>query len=132
MKKLVVVLVVILATLVIALPVIAGSRAAAYEVTLLDYPGAGGTFFDGANARGQAVGAYFDETGQYAFLYDKGEFSDIPIEGALASFAFDINDRGDIVGYYVNENGEGLGFLLDRHGDFTSIGNEQFLHRVLL
>ena len=121
MKRLNMALVVVLATLFIVVPAIAGSHAVEYDVTLLDYPGAGGTLFDGANGHSQAVGTFFNETGAHAFLYDNGEFSEIPIEGALFSFAFDINDRGDIVGYYVNEDYEGLGFLIDRHGDFTEI-----------
>jgi uncharacterized membrane protein len=121
MKRLSVALIVVLATIFVAQPGIAGSRAVDYEVTLLDYPGSVETVFDGANAHGQAVGTYFDTTGAYAFLYDRGAFSAIPVAGALYSYGFDINDRGDIVGYYVNDSYEGLGFLLDRHGEFTSL-----------
>ena len=121
MKRLLVALVVVLAAIFVAQPGIAGSRAVQYDVTLLDYPGAVETYFDGANARGQAVGAYYDGTGTYAIRYEKGVFSEIPIEGALMSFAFDINDRGDIVGYYVNGDFAGQGFLLDRHGALTTI-----------
>ena len=121
MKRLAVVLVVLLATLFAALPAVAGSQARTYEVTLLDFPGAGATYFDGANGHGQAVGGYFDAAGGHAFLYDNGDFVTLPVEDSPFSFAFDINDRGDIVGFYANENFEFYGFLLDRHGEFISL-----------
>jgi uncharacterized membrane protein len=47
------------------------------------------------------------------FLYKNGKFTDIPgPAGATASYAYGINDNGDIVGSYVDSAGATHGFLL--------------------
>jgi uncharacterized membrane protein len=91
-----------------------------------------GTFYDvlpdavltigsGINARGQIVGQYNDTPGmpQHGFLLSGGQLTVIDYPDAIRSTAFDINDRGDLLGAYVGANGSRL-FLLSR-GVFTTI-----------
>ena len=59
----------------------------------------------------------------HAFLLDDGEFTTIDPPGASGelTFAIGINDRGQIVGYYVDACGTLHGFLRDKRGVFTTI-----------
>jgi hypothetical protein len=51
---------------------------------------------------GQIVGVYTDNTGTYAFLLSNGVFTTINPPGAFVQsiIAFDIDDRGRIVGTF--------------------------------
>ena len=71
-------------------------------VTIIDVPNASITVPFGINNHGQIVGTYTDNTGTYAFLLNNGAFTTINPPGALVQFAvaFDIDDRGRIVGGY--------------------------------
>ena len=79
------------------------------------------------NDRGQIVGSYSTiTTGNHAFptrgyLWDRGEVTLIDVPGALHTAANDIDNQGQIVGYYVDAEGIGHGFLRDRSGTFTTI-----------
>jgi hypothetical protein len=55
---------------------------------------------DDRGNRGQIVGQYQDKVGTHGFVDNKGRFSpiDVPFPGVSATFARDINDRGQIVG----------------------------------
>jgi uncharacterized membrane protein len=70
--------------------------------TTIDAPDAAAetALFD-INNRGQMVGAYQDTEGTpHGVLVDKGIFTTIDPPGAFQATAIDINDRGQIVGFF--------------------------------
>ena len=72
------------------------------------------------NNRGQAVGSYArTATSIPTFLWEDGQFTELPFPGAQYAAAFGINDSGQIVGEYQTGN-HVSGFLLDR-GEVTLI-----------
>jgi uncharacterized membrane protein len=67
----------------------------------VDIPGAVGTQVQGINNRGQMTGAYHDaEANVRGFLMDKGVFTTVLPPDAFTGTASDINDRGQIVGFF--------------------------------
>jgi probable HAF family extracellular repeat protein len=86
------------------------------KLTTLDYPNGTNTFASDLNYNGpiMVVGGYTNSGNQsQGFLYKGGKYTPIPgPEGATASTAYGINDRGAIVGYYVDSSGVTHGFLL--------------------
>jgi hypothetical protein len=46
------------------------------------------------------------------FIDNKGEFTTIAIPGADYTYLYDINNAGQILGYYQDANGNAGGFLL--------------------
>jgi probable HAF family extracellular repeat protein len=66
--------------------------------TTIDVPGAIVTEANGINNAGQIVGQYTANDTDYGFLYDDGVYTTLPIPGNV--FAADINNRGQIVGFY--------------------------------
>jgi uncharacterized membrane protein len=100
--------------------------------TVVEPPGATTTKAGGINNRGEIVGGYYlddlDEVNagggtQHGFLRDRrGRYTRIDVPGAGArSSAFDINDRGEIVGLYLGPDGTNHGFLRNTRGRFTTI-----------
>jgi probable HAF family extracellular repeat protein len=86
--------------------------------TTIDVPGAtsGTTVAGGINDANQIVGWYYDGTGAHGFLYSGGSFTTVDVPGASGTYAFGINDGGQIVG------GTGShGFLLNTDGSFIQI-----------
>ena len=62
------------------------------------------TLRHGINNRGQVVGGYLDAEGRpHGFLWDKGRFTTIDVPGAVATQATDINDRGEMVGFFGDD-----------------------------
>jgi len=52
------------------------------------------------------VGTYITESSVHqAFLYDVGVFTTLEVPNAVASQAYGINDRGQIVGFYGDSSG---------------------------
>jgi uncharacterized membrane protein len=100
--------------------------------TVVEPPGATTMTPGGINNRGEIVGGYYlddlDEVNaggatQHGFLRDRrGRYTrfDVPGAGARSS-AFDINDRGEIVGLYLDPDGTNHGFLRNTRGRFTTI-----------
>jgi hypothetical protein len=83
------------------------------EFTAIDHPDAtsevtgGGTVLYGLNDRGRIVGQYSDSS-CHGFLLDGDIFTTIDNPDALfATGAADINDRGQIVGFYDGGTGTG-------------------------
>ncbi|HUL71374.1 MAG TPA: hypothetical protein VLT17_14190 [Gemmatimonadales bacterium] len=75
----------------------------------------------GINSRGDLVGTYCDDAsscgstldGHHGFLIRGRTFRTVDIPGATTTFAFGINDRGQIVGGYADAQGMFHAFLLD-------------------
>jgi probable HAF family extracellular repeat protein len=94
--------------------------------TVIDYPGARGTFAFRANDVGQIVGAYSNDPNvpalelPHGFLLDNGVFTKIAVPDAIETRPFGINNAGQIVGEYVDEARRSHGFLL-ANGVYTTI-----------
>jgi len=87
------------------------------KLTKLDHPNGVDTACFGINLNGASVivGYYFDDftAGYVGFVYKSGKFTDIPdLAGATASYAYGINDSGEIVGAFTDSAGLMHGFLL--------------------
>jgi uncharacterized membrane protein len=79
---------------------------AQYSFTTVDYPGAAITRLVGLNDHGEAVGNY-SRPGEvrHAFKYSRGTFEALDPDGILGtheSAANQINNRGDITGWYTD------------------------------
>jgi probable HAF family extracellular repeat protein len=89
----------------------------------LDVPFAGsvGTQLDGINNSGIITGVWVDEAfTAHGFVYEKGNFAHLDYPGALDTFPYGINSRGDIVGNWdTDQSTVGHGFLLSRHQIFS-------------
>jgi len=78
------------------------------------------------NDRGQIVGYFQNSTGTHGFLYDRGVVTTLDAPGTLgrgifaATFAFGINDRGQIAGTFIGVDGNFHEFIESR-GTFTTI-----------
>jgi probable HAF family extracellular repeat protein len=86
----------------------------AYNYTTLDDPLQTDfmTQANGINNAGQIVGQYHNSSGYHGFLYSAGTYT--PIDDPLATIstvAYDINDAGEIVGFYASNATHG--FLYD-------------------
>jgi len=56
----------------------------------------------GINNRGEIVGFYADAAGKIrAFLLANGAFTPIDVPGAISTAAGDINEKGQVVGFFV-------------------------------
>jgi probable HAF family extracellular repeat protein len=81
------------------------------------------------NDRGQVVGVYSntrpdisanDNQDRRGFLLDRGRYVRLDFPGSLASQAFDINDRGQVVGEYQDADGVFHGYVWEP-GRFKTI-----------
>jgi hypothetical protein len=79
---------------------------ARYSFTPIDVPWAdpGNTDPYGINDAGQISGTYYDGS-YHGFLYSHGTYTPLNVPGAVATYATDINDQGQIVGYYSDASG---------------------------
>jgi len=77
---------------------------------------------NGINDRGEIVGYYTDLTTgiSHGYLLKKGSSRLIDFPGAVNTSAWDINNRGQIVGTYGVKDGSAHGFLWQK-GKFTSV-----------
>ena len=88
-----------------------GSCAHHSGATGIAVPGAIVTEANGINNAGQIVGQYAANGTGYGFLYDNGVYTTLAIPADYV-FAEDINDSGQIVGFYDNfSNNTEYGFL---------------------
>ncbi len=80
--------------------------------TWVDFPAEGitETLLTGINDAGLIAGTAFGDTGPFAFTLSGTNFALIPIPGATRSFAYDVNNRGVIVGQYRQGAGNTYGF----------------------
>lgn len=90
--------------------------AAQYSFTTVDYPGAATTRLIGLNDHGEMVGHYiFAGQPRHAFKYSHGTFEALDPTGVLGtheSAANQINNRGDITGWYTDAPGTRHGYVL--------------------
>jgi hypothetical protein len=100
----------------------------------LDPPGAGENKALGINDRGDVVGAYLDDGAEpgpdglfdpgtiHGYRWEHGRYTRLDVPGARATVAFDIDNRGRIVGDFKDDDGQIRGFVRDsgssrsRHG----------------
>ena len=77
---------------------------------------------NGINKRGEIDGFYFDLTANRAHgdLLRKSVFTLIDFPDAVNTLAWDINNRGQIVGFYEKKGGSPTGFIL-KNGKLTSV-----------
>ena len=101
------------------------------DVTRIDVPGALVTLPLGINDRGQVVGSWVGRdatvnpaTGElnpgHGFVWDRGHVRTFDIPGATNTAAYEINNRGQIVGNYTDGNGVQHGYVL-HDGEVTTI-----------
>jgi uncharacterized membrane protein len=95
------------------------------KFTPIDVPGAG-TLPLGINNQGQVVGIYGDEgtvnnpDGSYpryrvhGFLWDEGRVTKVDVSGSVLTYAFGVNNRGQITGGYYDTTGTQRGFVFER------------------
>ena len=74
----------------------------------------------GINDQGLVVGAYQTADQTHGFIYNGTDFFDVDVPGAALTFAQDINDWGQIAGFYVGNNGNTHGFVF-AEGNFYTI-----------
>jgi uncharacterized membrane protein len=89
--------------------------------TQFDYPGAGDTYLFGINARGDLVGGWdpaITSPLEHGFVCSNQQCSsfDVPVVGAPATQAEDINAQAQISGAYADANGAVHGFLKTENG----------------
>jgi uncharacterized membrane protein len=90
-------------------------------LTRIDDPKAvaGSTWCYGINNNNQVVGFYTSGTTgqQVGFYYASGTFTDVTDPaGAVAAEAWDINDSGQITGYFIDSSAKEHGFVLSGPG----------------
>jgi len=89
----------------------------------LDVPFAGsvGTQLDGINSSGIMTGVWVDGAfTAHGFVYENGTFAHLDYPGALDTFPYGINSRGDIVGNWdTDQSTVGHGFLFSRGQIFS-------------
>jgi uncharacterized membrane protein len=72
-----------------------------FDYTVIRHPEGTHTYVNRMNARGQVVGDFLDASGRWdGFLHHEGGFERISFPGSAWTYAYGINDRGDIVGTY--------------------------------
>ena len=69
------------------------------------------------------VGQYIDSSGEHGFLYSDSKYATIDDPLATnATYAREINNKGEIVGLYVDSSGAQHGFLYS-DGKYTTIND---------
>ena len=93
-----------------------------YSYTTLNDPqalAAGSTVANGINGAGEIVGLYADSSGYHGFLYSGGKYTTLNVPLAPYTYAYGINNKGQIVGLFG-----GYGFLYSG-GRYTTLSDPQ-------
>jgi probable HAF family extracellular repeat protein len=74
------------------------------------------------NNNGEAVGLYTGRTGgpEQGFLYSHDTYTILDFPGATRTGAYSINDKGQVVGYYIGGDGQQHSFVYSG-GTYTTI-----------
>lgn len=81
-----------------------------------------GTLPAAINARGDIAGSLYDQVGGHAFIRNRGGYVTIfDVPGARHTFAWDLNARGDVVGYWFDDMFTSHGFLRRADGSLSTI-----------
>ena len=80
--------------------------------TVVDFPAEGvtETLLTGINDAGLITGTAFGDAGPFGFTLQNTNFALLAIPGASRSFAYDVNNRGVVVGQYRQGAGDTFGF----------------------
>lgn len=80
--------------------------------TIVDFPAEGvtETLLTGINDTGLITGTAFGDAGPFAFTLQETNFALIALPGASRSFAYDVNNRGVVVGQYRQGAGDTFGY----------------------
>jgi hypothetical protein len=100
------------------------SAYAQFTFTNIDCPGADITTTRGINNHGEIVGAQRIVPPRHAVLIKGGQcipLAPTTVLGTNQSEAFKINDRGDVVGYFIGDDGIQHGFFLSKKGKLTQL-----------
>ncbi len=85
-----------------------------------DLTGASDTIPLGINNLGDICGtAKFDDGTQPAFISVKQVVTTFAVPAASATFALQVNDTGQMIGYYIDSNGMTHGYMRDSAGTLT-------------
>jgi YVTN family beta-propeller protein len=89
--------------------------------TLIDVPGAMGTFPTMALDPTRIVGTYVDGSNQFhGFSFANGMFTTVDVPNATFTWITGINPEGDLVGFYFDQSGNQHGFV-QRDGSFITV-----------
>lgn len=92
------------------------------KVSYYPYAGTGYGSVTGFNNAGQLIGEITINNLSASFLISDGNYTSLPSLGGGATFAYDINDGGDIVGWSATGNGGTHAFLLTNGGMLRDLG----------
>jgi probable HAF family extracellular repeat protein len=82
------------------------------KLQIINIPGVPYGFVNGTNPKGTAlVGAVLPSAPTNSFLYENGTTQTIAYPGARATYAFGVNNAGQVSGFYYYDTGGPHGFL---------------------
>ncbi len=92
--------------------------------TPIAVPGASGTTVRGINDAGLIAGYFSDTTGRQTGFVSTGggstesalidsSFIPISVPGSFSTFAYSVNSKGEVAGYFTNDAGNASGFLFE-------------------
>ena len=91
-------------------------------ITDLIVPGASLTNANGINDSNEVVGSYRIGIHDHGFIYHNGSYTTVDHPLGVETVAADINDAGQIVGWYKDAGGHTHGFI-ETGGTFTTVDN---------
>jgi uncharacterized membrane protein len=59
----------------------------------------------------------------HGYVFDGKRYRTVDFPGAARTEAWDLTNRGDVIGYYANADGRLRGFRMDKRGKFTTLDN---------
>ena len=74
-------------------------------------PGADDTLALGINDQDEVVGVYYVGAVFDGFIMRAGNFVTVDVPGAASTWIYDINNHGDLCGFYIDTSGIGHGFI---------------------
>jgi uncharacterized membrane protein len=89
-----------------------------YNFYTYQYPGASQTYIETINNDGAVAGYFVSGGNTHAFVLQNGTATQLDVPGAATTYAYGMNDHGDIAGSYVDTNGVTHAYLYSG-GSFT-------------